>query len=35
MWQNITRMIGFRPYPIMKWIWTFGAPILTAVSKYV
>merc|ERR1719354_1345682 len=25
-------MIGFRPYPIMKWIWTFGAPILTAAT---
>jgi len=29
MWQNITRMIGFRPIPIMKYIWTFGTPILT------
>jgi len=29
MWQNITRMVGFRPFPIMKYIWTFGTPVLT------
>jgi len=32
MWQNITRMIGFRPSPVMKWIWTFGTPILTTAT---
>lgn len=32
MWQNITRMIGFRPFPAIKWIWTFGTPLLTSAT---
>jgi len=29
MWQNIERMLGFRPMPIIKHIWTWGTPVLT------
>lgn len=29
MWKNITRMIGYRPLPLMKYIWIFGTPLLT------
>ncbi|CAK8683654.1 unnamed protein product [Clavelina lepadiformis] len=32
MWDNITRMIGYRPIPIMKYIWTFGTPLLTTCT---
>ncbi|XP_002128645.2 sodium- and chloride-dependent taurine transporter-like [Ciona intestinalis] len=32
MWVNITRMIGYRPLPIMKYIWIFGTPLLTTCT---
>uniref|UniRef100_H2Z8Y9 Transporter n=1 Tax=Ciona savignyi TaxID=51511 RepID=H2Z8Y9_CIOSA len=32
MWGNITRMIGYRPIPIFKYIWIFGTPLLTTCT---
>lgn len=32
MWKDITRMIGYRPTPIMKYIWIFGTPLLTSFT---
>uniref|UniRef100_F6XQ30 Transporter n=1 Tax=Ciona intestinalis TaxID=7719 RepID=F6XQ30_CIOIN len=32
MWVNITRMVGYRPLPIMKYIWIFGTPLLTTCT---
>lgn len=34
MWQNVTRMVGFRPIPIMKWIWTIGTPLLVTATFF-
>jgi len=32
MWQNITRMVGFRPIPIIKYVWIILAPLLISAT---